>query len=231
MMIALLAIAGSAFAWDGSGTATDPYLISNDMDWRMFFHNVRMGISYEGKVFRLTTDLSVGNFSIGTEDTPFDGTFDGDGHTLTFSAGTGTAPSADRYSPFLYVSGATIRHLTTEGTINTSHQYAGGIVSMVVGDAPTTLYHCTSRMEIYSHNLTNDAHGGLVGAVVSGGLTIENCVANPYLDIHDNCAVMVGWSNVDVTIRNSMSSSQRTEYGATGCATFARMAGGAKLTL
>ena len=109
LTLLMLTVASSAWGWQGSGTESDPYLINNVMDWRMLVSETKNGSTYDGGVFRLTADLSVGNFAIGTEDTPFSGTFDGDGHTLTFSAGTGTAPSADRYSPFLYASGATIR--------------------------------------------------------------------------------------------------------------------------
>ncbi len=232
LLLVLLVSVNTGYAWKGSGTDGSPYLIGSVEDWKSLGETLNREGSVSGKVFRLTADIEIGDCSIGTDESrPFDGTFDGDGHTLTYIAGESGSPADYGCAPFRYVSGATIRHLHTKGKIHTRHQYAGGIVSMVNGDGLSQLYDCSSAMVIHSMQLANDAHGGLVGAVNSGGLTIDNCVSSPYLDIHDNCAVFVGWSNVDISITNSMSSSQRTEYGAPGCCTFARMASSASLTL
>jgi hypothetical protein len=55
MIMTLLTIAGSAWAWEGSGTATDPYLIKNEMDWTILVSETKAGTTFSDKVFRLTT--------------------------------------------------------------------------------------------------------------------------------------------------------------------------------
>ena len=52
----LLTIAGSAWAWEGSGTATDPYLIKNEMDWTILVSETKAGTTFSDKVFRLTAN-------------------------------------------------------------------------------------------------------------------------------------------------------------------------------
>ena len=69
-----------------------------------------------------------GNISIstmaGTDNANyFQGTFDGDGHTLTVNYNT----SEPRTAPFRHVKNAVIRNLTVAGTITTSAQFAAGV--------------------------------------------------------------------------------------------------------
>lgn len=81
-------VAHRAWAWDGNGTSTDPYLINNTDDWKQLADDVSGGETYSGTVFRMTVDIDADGVSIGGEEKPFSGTFDGDGHTLTYNAGT-----------------------------------------------------------------------------------------------------------------------------------------------
>ncbi|MBQ3753929.1 MAG: leucine-rich repeat protein [Prevotella sp.] len=217
----------------GSGTEADPYILASASDWYYMNFSNKNGDSFAGKFIRMTADINVYSVSVGTEDTPFSGTLDGGGHTLTYNAGTFTdgnvTPADKRCAPFLYVSGANISHLRTTGRIATSKQYAGGVISMVQGPGVTTLTDVQSDMYITGYSVENAAHGGLVGAVNAGGLTIERGVFQGFFDA-ENSGGLVGWSNVDVTIRGSMVSPEDGMF-VNGAATFARMAGGTKLTV
>ncbi len=228
----LFTMSQSVLGWDGKGTSTEPYLIATSADWQQLATDVNGGMSFSGNVFRLAGDIDVGGVSVGNSNrTPFSGTFDGNGHTLTYNVGIGDEVAAEACAPFRHVSEATFRHLNTTGIINTSHQYAGGIVSMVGGDTPTMLIDCTSKMRITSWQMNgNEVFGGLVGCVNKGGLVVDHCQAEVFFGVKENCGGLVGWSNVGVTITNSMSK-VLNDYGTTGCATFARMADGAVLTL
>ena len=190
----------------GSGTEADPYILASASDWYYMNLSNKNGDSFAGKFIRMTADINVYSVSVGTEDTPFSGTIDGGGHTLTYNAGTFTdgnvTPADKRCAPFLYVSGANISHLRTTGRIATSKQYAGGVISMVQGPGVTTLTDVQSDMYITGYSVENAAHGGLVGAVNAGGLTIERGVFQGFFDA-ENSGGLVGWSNVDVTIRGS----------------------------
>ncbi len=232
-LVMIVAWVQNAWGWDGSGTSSDPYLISSEIDFTQLATSVKAGNSYSGKVFRMTCDLNVGAVSIGTDESPFGGIFDGDNHTLTYNYGKAGSAVSVRCAPFRFVSGATIRHLRTTGSIVTSEMYAGGIISMVKGSSVTTLQDCQSDMDLHGHGYAPDnaAFGGLVGAVNTGGLVIDNCFFYGQLDTN-NSAGMVGWSNVNISISNSaVICTPPNLIRINNGATFARMAGGATCTV
>ena len=226
----LLMLQGAwAQSWSGKGTEQEPYLIENTQHWQSLKQQVEAGNAFSGVVFRLTNDIDTQGDMVGNdEDKPFSGTFDGDGHMLTFNVKVDQAGDS-RLAPFFCVKGAAFRHISVSGEINASTQYAAGLVSRVFGPETTTIYDCKTAVEIWGNTVTNAAHGGLVGAVVSGGLEMDRCVFSGMIN-GNNSAGMVGWSNVDITIRNSMVDPSEA-IRINGGATFARMAGGAKLNL
>ena len=227
----LLVMLQSAWAesWSGKGTEQKPYLIENTQHWQSLKQQVEAGNAFSGVVFRLTNDIDTqGNMVGNDQDKPFSGTFDGDGHMLTFNVKVDQAGDS-RLAPFFCAKGAAFRHISVSGEINASTQYAAGLVSKVFGPETTTIYDCKTTVEIWGNTVTNAAHGGLVGAVVSGGLEMDRCVFSGMIN-GNNSAGMVGWSNVDITIRNSMVDPSEA-IRINGGATFARMAGGAKLNL
>ena len=114
----------------GTGTSSDPYLIKSSADWKELATQVASGNSYIGKYFMMSDDLNTDGVQVGSKETPFSGTFDGDGHTLTYNKSN---PSAElqcvdeECAPFGCLSGATVRHLRTTGEVNTKNRYNGGV--------------------------------------------------------------------------------------------------------
>ena len=107
----------------GGGTETDPYIISSAEEW----NELAATPEHFDMSFKLGEDITVSTM-VGMADQPFTGTFDGDGHTLTFNLETAEAYAA----PFRYVTGnATFKNLVVDGTITTSAQYAAGVVALV----------------------------------------------------------------------------------------------------
>ena len=237
LVLTLLTAVQAAWSWSGAGTSTSPYLLESNEDWQTLSSNVGNGDSYDDIFFRMAVDIDAGSMSVGTAETPFAGIFDGDGHTLTYTGGSQTGGaivfSEALCAPFAYVSGASIRHLHTRGEIFSSHQYAAGVVGMVVGEDITTLLDCSSEMAITTqHSGSNDAAGGLVGAVNTGGLTLLDSSFTGTISVSGTVGGLVGWSNVPVTMSFCMVSPERTVYAtAANGKTFARMAGGVELTL
>ena len=198
--------------WNGSGTDADPFLIENENDWAVLANSVNSSNSYSGKIFRLTRDLDISTgVMVGTDNRPFSGTFDGDGHTITFSSGTAASPVTTPCAPFRLVSGATIRHLTTAGTVYTKAQFAAGIVSRVSGTASTHITDCHTTMTISSTISGDGTHGGLV-AVVSentGHLYIEQCsfsgsLVNTGSNVTTSCGGFVGFARTAVTVTDGI---------------------------
>ena len=225
----------------GEGTEASPYLIGSTADWTKLWLEVKEGNSYAGKVLRMTHDIDCGGVSVGTDEHPFCGTFDGDGHTLTLHAGSEYNPSDVAASPFYRVGEATFRHLHTAGKVCTGAQYTGGIVSQVFGTKATRFYDCHSSTTIVS-TLSGDAsNGGLVGAASNcDSLVFERCSFTGNLHTWvpvgvgaTNCGGFVGWSNVPVTIRESLFDPSDLVFNlqVTVGQNFARMADYGKLTI
>ena len=172
------------WAWDGSGTQTDPYKIQNSADWQEFAIKVSMGNSYQGTFFKMTNDIDANGINAGTSTFAFNGTFDGGKHTLTYNRGDNNAQGVqavdDYCAPFVLLNGATIRHLRVTGTIYSKHMHAAGIASLITGANPTTIDDCHVSSHLFgTNNLSNDASfGGLVGEVLStcsASPVIKNC--------------------------------------------------------
>lgn len=199
----------------GSGTADDPYLISSMEDWNTFANNVNNGTSYSGKTVKLNADISVTTM-VGTWDNPFNGTFDGGGHTLNVTLNNDSQyGDEDAYygvAPFRFSNGATFQFLVVTGIVTTStRKYAAGLIGMTKGGTNTIL-NCISSVEIYSTiNKWGDkdgTHGGFIGKA-SGTVTINNSLFNGQLTTTSdnptiNCGGFVGWRNGTLSISNCL---------------------------
>ena len=191
----------------GAGTAESPYLISSNSDWLVLADNIANDtICYREKFVKLTADLAVTKM-VGTNSVhSFQGTFDGDGHTLTFTAGSSSEPFAEQYcAPFRYVTGATIKNLNVAGDIYTSKKFAGGLVAQASGT--TTITGCRVSTVIHSSVGGDGTHGGIV-AVPSGMLTMSDCLYDGRLLTTSGttlCGGFVGWhNNQTISITSSL---------------------------
>ena len=126
---------------------------------------------------KLTSSISVSEMAGISYDKAFEGIFDGDGHTLTFTKGTDAEPFAEEYcAPFRHVKNAVIGNLHVDGTIYTSQKKAAGIVGESL--SALELYNCRSSISIHSSVSGDGTHGGLV-STLSGrenDIYIEGCV-------------------------------------------------------
>jgi hypothetical protein len=180
----------------GSGTNDDPYLISTANGLNSIGHNPRLMEAH----FKLINDIdlsSIDFFIIGNRPSPFNGIFDGNGHTVSnFSY---TSPNADRIGLFGDVSGqnAKIKNL---GLIDPnvdadSREYVGSLVGRLYKGTITNCY----------------AEGGSVaGGWSVGGLvgfnsgTITNCYATGSVSGNSFVGGLVGYIN-NGTITNCYS--------------------------
>ena len=153
-----------------TGDATVDYLpIANTADWENFSTMVKNGVSPLNA--RLTADVDAGSTMVGTSANPYQGIFDGAGHTLTFTY-DGTEQFA---APFQYVNAATISDLKTTGSITTTNNQCGGIIGKNTG-GNTTLNRCMSSATIESKTSGNGRAGGLAGRCTDGTLTFNYCM-------------------------------------------------------
>ena len=158
----LCAVAQGVWAWSGSGTASDPYVIVTVSDWATFAANVNAGTDAD-KCYKLSDSWNnVGNAvtaTVGAEGFPFKGTFDGNGKTLYVNISETTTNGT---APFRDVRGATIENLTVEGSV-TGRTHAAGLVGIVRAGGITTVSNCWVRT-IVNCSTDGDNHiGGVVG--------------------------------------------------------------------
>ena len=181
-----------ATALPGTGTLDNPYHISNIYGWMRLAANVSSGTeNYDGKYVRLENDLSVSAMVGRDETNSFQGTFLGNGKTLTVSYNT----SEENTAPFRVTKNATIKDLKVAGSINTSSKFAAGLISRTFGT--TSITNCQVGTYIQSKINGDGTHGGIV-AMPSGTLNIEGCAYTGRLLTNqgtNNCGGFVGWHN------------------------------------
>ena len=168
----------------------DEYTINSAQGWDLFCDMLEGGESFSGKTVKLGADISVSRMAgkTGSDDsTPFGGTFDGQGHTLTFNY-TGSEDFIAPFSWTTWTASPIFRNLTVSGTINTTGAYAAGLVGHLYGTV--TVEHCTSTIDI----TTASGAGGFVG-LCEHTVNFSDCLSSAVIHSKGgNNSGFVGWS-------------------------------------
>ena len=162
---------GKAYIISGSticaGTVDDPYIISNDENWNRFTSFVNGGTTYSGKYVKLMADINVSDMAGANETNSFQGTFLGDGHTITVTL---TDDGKQGLAPFRYINGATIKNLKVAGTIASSQYHTSGLVGFASGT--NLIENCIVTATL---NISSDYAGGIIGHGLTSATTIRGC--------------------------------------------------------
>jgi hypothetical protein len=172
--------------FEGSGILdTDPYQIYNETDLR------RVGTGEAGwnlsASYKLMANIALTDTwtPVGTNTTPFTGTFDGNG--LSISNLSIPSATAQYQGMFGYISSnaAAVKNLALVNvTINTSSNNVGGVVGSNYGG---TVQNCYTAGNVSGNNYI----GGVVGATRDGGM-VQNCYAIGNVSGNDNIGGVVG---------------------------------------
>ncbi len=154
----------------GSGTSTDPFLISNLEDLQDLQKKVNSGTNYSGIYFKQTANIDMKNISSWTpignysaQTIYFAGNYNGDGYTIA----NFTINNSSMYQGlFGYCYGATVSNLRMLNVNITSSAYSGAVAGLFVGNISNVSVAGTISGSSYA--------GGLVGAV-TGTATISEC--------------------------------------------------------
>lgn len=176
--------------------------------WKAFVKSVSEGDDYSSTTVTLTADIEIaeeGNFAAtymaGTSAHPFTGTFDGQGHKITY---TKTGLSENIHGLFRFINGATIKNLRTAGTLSSSGTTMGGIVGQAHGNI--TIANCESSVTLTrTGEGTDDAtYGGIIGVVgdnsTSWTMTVKNCIYNGTITVNKSGSGIVGYVRTNVTL-------------------------------
>ena len=186
-----------AATFSGAGNEGSPYLISNEFEWRSFAAYVNSGFNtYSGKYMKLTADISVTEMVGSSEGNSFQGTFLGNGNTITaniISTTTGEGANEQGVAPFHYINNATIKDLTVAGSIASASYHTSGIVGFANGT--NTIEGCVVTATL---NISNNYAGGIIGHGLSSNTTIRGCVfagtINGVDGNRENIGGIWGWS-------------------------------------
>lgn len=176
-------------------------IIKTEDDFIKFSKLVNEGKTYEDETVTLnmksSKDLDLTNNSelrpIGnTSSTPFKGTFDGAGHTITINMNVETVNSG----LFGNTDGATIKNVGVKGKIESNKNYVGALVGVANN---TTIENCYNSATVTT---STTGAGGLVGKAI-GTLTIRNSYNTGDITGGNNVAGIVGrLEATDATIEN-----------------------------
>ena len=197
--------------------------IRNASDWNKFRTMVEDAKNQYDVDARLEADITTSEYVGGGEATTYRGTFDGNGHTITFNK---SGFSEEHIAPFRYVGGTTtIRNLHTAGTISTSKKVAAGLISEILTGSTVNIENCRSSVTINSSVSGDGTNGGFVGGM-NGTVTIRNCKFDGSFE-GANCSNnggFVGWVNgsSSLTIENCVFDPDKLSTKLEGCETWAR---------
>ena len=190
---------------DFSQTGDNEYTIFSVAGWGLFCDAIEGGESFNGKIVKLGADITITRMA-GSNDKPFSGTFEGQGHTLTLNYGSADNPiDAEFVAPFVYTTWSTspiFRNLTIAGHIYSTytcnnpdphhpvHTGTGGLIGHL--QSTVTIEHCMSNVEI---TVTGEQYaGGFVG-LCERTVSFNDCVSSAVIhSAGGNNSGFVGWS-------------------------------------
>ncbi|MBR6140701.1 MAG: hypothetical protein IKQ37_02905 [Bacteroidaceae bacterium] len=182
--------------------------------------------------------------SIGTNDVPFKGEFDGQGYTIKNITYTATGQYNGLFGKLS--TGAVVKNFTAEGTMTVSTGVTGRAVALIAaaGDGGVLIQNINSKMN-YLNQLAGAQVGGVLGGALNGNTTVvDRCTYSGTLDGNDaggsgNYGGLVGYANNNdacyLTISNCLFDGKLINSAATpGNCTFGGMIGysnGAHVTI
>ena len=187
----------------GSGTETDPYLITSGADLLCYL-TYGLGYTDREKHTRLETDIEINRTN--WKPTYLEGTFDGNNHTIS---GTLTGNVSGMFGLFSYIGGTVcnlIMDVDMTVTGNAAQVCIGSIAGTLMGG---TIENCQNDGNIDASDttgeLTNYA-GGIVGEASEG--SIERCTNTGIVTGGKEGTVLVGgiagFANPSVILENNV---------------------------
>ena len=223
---------------EGEGTKESPYRIKSIDDFNLFRDAVNGGNTFKEKFIELESNISIecehaSYTSIGSsEDTPFKGTFDGNGFTISMYVNDNTHPIgySDAAGLFGYTDDALIKNIElTGGKYDIFTVLNSPIVGGLVGRARDTIIsNINSTLDVdaekYGH-VTNYC-GGLVGELI-GDSKIVNCNVNNEMGEYTDEEGTTGVDAYLGGIAGHVNVTSNGNYGIFNCSTGITYFGGA----
>jgi len=180
--------------WIEKATArTEFFTIRNNDDWNKFRDEVQKSRGQYWVDARLETDITTG-LGIGLfEDTPYRGTFDGNGHTLTVDIWRDDGKAC---ALFCYAGDCTIRDLHVRGNIY-GGMHSAGLIGIAQGGTPT---FTIDRVWVSTTVDVSGSHGGgIIGHSNNAKVYLTDCLFDGMINTNNSndsfAGEIIGWSN------------------------------------
>ena len=189
LIISISTLSAQTFS-GGTGSDTNPYLISSKADMEELATSVNGGVKYVGKYFELTQDITGASNAITTvignsATNYFIGTFDGKGHIVEVNIKVENAISKVYGGVFGNIQNAIIKNINIKGSIlidikqsygNASYAYTGGICGNVVASIISNCSFNGTLSSIADAVYTCESYaGGICGIIYGSGSQINKC--------------------------------------------------------
>ena len=158
----------------GNQTTNTMYIRNLD-EWKLFAHLVNdekmntLNVKLDGDINLGKEIVMVGNLGI----VDYSGTFDGQGHTISFDWNS----NGDARAPFYVVNDATIKNLRIKGQITEKKKCdVAGFVYGVEGTATTTFSNCISEVDVKNSGNDGCISAGFVFHIRNGSVIMNDCI-------------------------------------------------------
>jgi len=222
-LLALVGLAGSSVRVMAQDSEPNEVMeIASADDLHNFAVLVESGSAVDA-VLTADIDLSDSDYPnqmIGTEAAPFRGTFDGQGHTITYSYDF----SQNYCGLFSFIAGATIRNLRVEGDVVTRGIHYGALIGY--GSGTMLVENVITDVIIIGERSGVTGNGGMIGALY-GDITFNNCATLGEMG-YEGSSMYCGFvafatGGVTSTLNNCYTACRLTEgTGTSYCFTFCR---------
>ena len=168
------------------------YQLGTPVELVLFAGLVNAGETDADAVVTNDIDASDGDMPmISTVDNKYAGTFDGQGHTITYTM----YATEEGVGLFRALTG-TIKNLNVAGTLNTSMKKAGGIVAEIFGG---TIQNCISSVNIESDFNDDAAYAGIAFRASAAGCVVKDCIYTGTINAPDafNLSGILGFTGSD----------------------------------
>lgn len=174
--------------------AAQEYVIRNENDWIEFRNAVDQAKGESEINARLEADFSTDKGIGLDENTPYCGTFDGNGHTIT--ATNIWRNDGQPCALFCYVKDATIKNLHVKGAV-TGGIHSAGLIGKVLGSPTVTVNRVWVSTEVNASSATHA--GGIIGHTDYAAVYMNDCRFDGRVTTNNSSGSyagdIIGWCN------------------------------------
>ncbi len=212
--------------------ASETVFIYTAADWQTFADKVANAKGAYRVNAYLMADITIDKMAGTTSEEAFNGSFEGNGHTLNLNISNNAQYSA----PFVHVKNATIRNLNVTGNVTSDNKFTAGMVATLDHNGYLLIENSRVSATITSSISGDATNGGFVAYVRTGaGVILRNCRFDGSFEganCHSNGG-FVGYmdSGCQTTVTNGLFAPTAINTKYDNCQTWSRVGGTSKLTV